>query len=162
MIKYIVEVSFHKIPPKDRMTQKTFNLVFNPKSSGWWMNRNTRVTELSDSFEERKDALKTLKDIVPAGCKVDVDNETISCSNYPEYLENMIARIKEKQSDPMPIVSKENPYMFKDVLFVGYFFGWEILSLYKLMFYITGNFPINNNGSAAFHIGGIFELNNRF
>lgn len=170
-INYIFEINPTPIRPEFRMTKKSLNTAILPKVHQWWepsLNRDSFETVLEDD-EERKDALEYLKEILPPGCTLDIDKETITCTNCVEYLESRIAQLKDLLPNPMAVLSKEDPWWwwkeeidhYQDALFVFAICGgfYKVITIHELMLLFMSS-EYNKDDESTFYVGGIIEINN--
>ena len=162
-VSYIFEISSVPISPEDRMTEDFLNESLLHELQWWEMKGDVREALIDDA--ERKEALESLKNILPKGYTIDVDNGIITCPGNKKYLNDMVARLKGLLSDPSKIMAEEEPMLwwrgevdrFQDALFVGWFHAWDILTVNEFLLLSMGKSYENAN---AFYIGGIFEIRN--
>lgn len=162
-ISYIFEISRGPILPQERMTEDFLNeTILHPELQWWEMKSDVRNALTYD--EDRKEALEALKNILPNCFELDVDNGIITCSgDKKEYLEDTLNRLRKLTHDPVKIMAEEEPLLwwrwnvdrFQDVLFVGWFHAWDVLTLNEFVLLTMGKSFGKEN---AFFIGGIFDI----
>ena len=160
---YIIEIDCGPILPQERMTEDILNKHVLRRDLYWWeMKGDVRNALTYD--EDRKEALEALKDILPNCFELDVDNGIITCSgDKNEYLKDTLLRLRKLTYDPVKIMAEEEPLLwwrwevdrFLDVLFVGWFHAWDVLTLNEFVLLTMGKSFGKEN---AFYIGGIFEV----
>lgn len=164
-VSYIFEISSVPISPEERMTEDFLNESLLHELQWWEMNGDVREALIDDA--ERKEALESLKDILPKGYTLDVDNGIVTCPGNKEYLKDMVIRLQGLLSDPSKIMAEEEPMLwwrwevdqFQDALFVGWFHAWDILTVNEFLLLSMGKSFENAN---AFYIGGIFQIHNAY
>lgn len=165
-ISYIFEISSVPVSPEERMTEDFLNETLLHRELQWWeMKGDVRDALIDDA--ERKEALESLKDILPNGYILDVNNGIITCPGNKKYIEDMVIRLQGLLSDPSKIMAEEEPLLwwrrevdqFQNALFVGWFHAWDVLTVNEFLLLSMGKSFENAN---AFYIGGIFQIHNAY
>lgn len=166
-ISYIFEISNSPISSEERMTEDFLNETILHRELQWWEMKGDVRDALTYDMD-RKEALESLKDILPHCFTLDIDNGIITCSgDKKEYLEDMLIRLRKLTYNPVEIMAKEEPFLwwrwevdlYQDVLFVGWFHAWDVLTLNEFVLLTMGKSFGKGN---AFYIGGIFQIYNAY
>ena len=164
MIDYIFEIGRYPFQVEGRITDEEIhdNLPNRP----FWEYKKRGLIEIKDP-ECRKSYLEELKEVLPEGCILDVDKETLTCSRKKEYFEKSISQLQNVLSDPKNVNTKAPLWwwryyvaQYKEYLFfLDNIVVQEFFSLHELMLEAMEDdrHKDENGDDIVYYFGGMFE-----